>query len=816
MKKLLNGMWILSGENKDGAAIEIEAAVPGYVMPELEKAGILPDLFYRDNNKNCHWTEDKTWVYTKKFTVPDVDLTNAYLSFDGVDTYADIILNGETVYKTSNMFLPFCVSGGLKKGENELKVVIRPYKEYVINPKERTSAFGMFDRLYVRRVQCTFFWDWVDRFVSAGICGDVSLVIPESGEIENAHAEVAYISDKSAGISLRLKTKRALENGCRFKININAPDGKLVWTDGGRVFLSEIFMQAGIRNPELWWPAGYGKQPLYTVSFTLFDKDGKEIDSCRKRIGIRTVAVEMLQDEPGSIEEEYSKDLSGEKEGHVGESLTVLVNGERIFAKGGNWVPPSPFPDRSEKYKEKAVALVKAAADANINMLRVWGGGVYEPDEFYDACDEYGILLTHDFMFACGDYPFELPEFCESVKKEIEANVLRLRHHACIAYWSADNENISNFAWDDPKTPNIGIMNDIYLPILERLDPGRVFRISNPYGGRTNDDYTVGENHGFGWWPGAETLTPDSFKRTGRFIAENPVGGYPPKSSLKKFLAEEDMTDYGGEVIEYHIKNNPHFTEVMHWPSIHGRLKKNADVMVGGSDELYRYQYIEYEWIRLLIENARLNKNYTSGVLFWMYNDCWPALGFAMIDYYLTPKSGLYAMKHTCSPIAAAIRKKDEKLCFSVLNDSLYEGGVEVKLLSADSEIGKVSELYSGTAELKKNKNTELDFVISSDIGDKTVIFADVYKDGKRVSRARYYSGWLADVKLAGPELKWSVGRGSICVECVSNIAIGVSFDGEFVLEDNFFDMLPGEKREIKFTACDGFDGMAECAVYQN
>ena len=816
MKKLLNGIWTLSGENKDGTAIEIEASVPGYVMPELEKSGILPDLFYRDNNKNCHWTEDKTWVYTKKFTVPDADLTDAYLSFDGVDTYADIILNGRLVYKTSNMFLPFCVSEGLKKGENELKVVIHPYKEYVINPKARTSAFGMFDRLYVRRVQCTFFWDWVDRFVSAGICGDVTLVIPETAEIENTHAEVAYISGRSAGISLRLKTKKALENDCRFKIDINAPDGKTVWTEEGRVFLSEIFMQAGIRNPELWWPHGYGEQPLYTVSFTLFDKDGKEIDSHKKRIGIRTVALEILQDEPGSIEDKYSKKLTGGEEGHIGESLTVLVNGERIFAKGGNWVPPSPFPGRSKEYKTKAAELVKAAAYANINMLRVWGGGVYEPDEFYDACDEYGILITQDFMFACGDFPFELPEFCESVKKEVEANVLRLRHHACIVYWSGDNENISGFAWDDPKTTNIAVMNDIFLPILDRLDPGRVFRISNPYGGRTNDDYTVGENHGFGWWPGAENLSPDSFKETGRFISENPVGGYPPKSSLRKFLTEEDMAGCESQVLEYHIKNNPHFTEVMHWPSIHGRLKRNADVMVGGSCELYRYEYIEYEWIRLLIENARLRKNYTSGVLFWMYNDCWPALGFSMIDYYQTPKSGFYAMKHTCSPITAAIQKKDDKLCFSVLNDSLYEGEVVARILTVDTATGEVSELYRGSADLKKNENTELSFTLSSDIGNQTIIFADVYKGGRHVSRARYYGGWLADVKLAPAEIKWSIGRDSISVQCISNVAIGVSFDGDFILEDNFFDMLPGEKREIKFAARDGFDGKAECAVYKS
>ena len=812
----LNGEWNLSGRDAAGNPVSVPVEIPGYAHPALEKAGIIEPIFWRDNAEKCQWVENEEWCFSRTITVPDVmDLTNAELRFGGVDTYADITLNGKLIYTTSNMFIPFTVPVGdvLTYGENTLCVTVHPYKQMIADKPKRDAAFTG-DRVHVRRIQCTFFWDWVNRFVSAGIWGKVELAFPSKAVIRDVFAQTTDIGDTSASVRLRINTENAVDADCRFKVSMTDPDGNTAWDLEGRVFLDTLCLQADIGSPRLWWPVGYGEHPLYTLTVVLTDAHGNELDRKTQHIGIRTVRFEMLRDQPNSEDAKRTKALreryQQQDNSHAGESFILLVNGQRIFCKGGNWVPASPFPGTvSDAHYRQLITL---AAKANMNLLRVWGGGIYEPDIFYDLCDEAGVMVTQDFMLACGNYPDDDPEFIESFQKEVEATVLRLRRHPCLVAWLGNNENGDGFDWDDKNTKNIRLQ-DICRGILDRLDPNRPFRPYCPYGGIGNTDLTIGDDHLSWWWTGAENIDPSYFDFVGRFASESPLEGYSLPSVLQKFLCKEDILDPESPIVDYHIKNNLYF-EQMGLISVHQRLKKNTEIIIGTADDpyqqLYRLAYIQYEWARLTLEGMRRSKWYAAGIQYWMYNDCWPALGYAVVDYYGRPKSGWYATKNSGAPLAATVKQQDGDLKFIILNDSLEAGRLSYRIQLYRPENG-LTELLRGEADYDRNVNTEV-FTASLaamniTAGSNAVIFFELYRGHALISRARWYPDWLSKLRLPSAELALAADRqhNRIKVTCKSGIALGVAFDGELIADDNFMDILEGETREVAFTPLDGF-----------
>lgn len=810
MKKILSGKWMLYGTDEQGNKLQIPISVPGYVHPALEGAGILPPLYWRDNAKLCQWPEKHEWVFEAHFTVEEAfDISRARIEFGGVDTFADIFLNGRHIYTTRNAFLPFSADAckAIRYGDNILRVEIHPYHKLIEGKKEYTHmAFDNCERAHIRRIQCTFFWDWVERFVSAGICGDVVLNFAPDAEITQVKAETVSIADTSAVISLRMDTKRALGNGCTFAVKIYDPDRNEIWEEHGRVFLSSLRLYASIPSPRLWWPVGYGEHPLYKVSFLLYSADGTLLDSTDRRIGIRTVAIEMLRDAPNSTEAaktQKMRELCGYADAeHDGEGFVLLVNGMRIFCKGGNWVPPTPFPDGTADYE----TLVGLAAKANLNLLRVWGGGVYEHELFYDLCDELGIMVTQDFMLSCGWYPSDDPEFVETLRQEVYANVLRLRHHPCIVFYSGNNENLDGFDWDDPAMPDINLVDQVFLPVLDELDPMRVFRPSNPYGGHHNSDSTVGESHLSWWWMGGKrSITPEKFHATPRFCAESPYASYPSLNSMSKFLAVEDMTDPRHDpIVEYHIKNNEFFTREMNWPSIHERLCINSDILLGVGEsvkeQLYRYIYIGYEWGRLVLEATRRNKWYSSAIQFWMYNDCWPALGYSTVDFYGRPKAGWYATLHCCKPIAPSIHHEKDALVLTCLNDGRNSATLTAKLIFADPANGTVTEIKSYAITSPANENIIIDRILPPD-NKNTVVFLELWENGVRLGRSRWYYRWIHELELSRADVSYSVddSNNTVTAVCHSGIAFGVAFDGALTAEDSFIDLLPNESVTVSF-----------------
>jgi beta-mannosidase len=353
-----------------------------------------------------------------------------------------------------------------------------------------------------------------------------------------------------------------------------------------------------------------------------------------------------------------------------------------------------------------------------------------------------------------------------------------------------------------------------YRPILNELDPNRPFRPCCSWGGKENTDPTIGDDHLTWWFRGAENIDTTWFDKVGRFASESALEGYPLPTSLRKFLAEEDILDDNSDVTDYHIKNNMYF-EPAGLLSVHDRLKKTAEVIIGRSsnryEDIYRLSYVQYEWARMVLEGARRSNWYCAGILYWMYNDCWPALGYAVVDYYGVPKAGWYATKNSAAPIAATIRPDGDDLRFIVLNNSFEGGELEYKVkLSCNDRY--TYEVMNGRVNIKVNEITEIlkapkrEFI--ENCGENAIIFLELYRDGKMISRARWYPGWLTDLKFSKAQLEVTVNReqNTVSVTCVKGTALGVAFDADAVFEDNYIDLLEGETAVIPYTALDGFD----------
>ena len=459
----LDEVWELTGFDLDGEErIHIPGKVPGHVHVDLEREGLIPPMFWRDNADACQWVENWTWRYCTTLYIDDDDnLSWAELVFMGLDTFAEIRLNGTVIGHTANMFIPHCfeVSNQLRPGENALEVVFTPYHQHIMGKRlDYPAAFDTHDRVHVRRMQCTFHWDWVNRFVSAGIWRPVRLYMFNGAKLDDLYITTTLIEEDYAEIAISIVTTRRTSGKLIVHLTILGPDDDLAWEWDEPLTNDKTLINMNITEPELWWPNGYGSQSLYRCIATLL-VDGQEVDGKAVDFGIRTVAVEQLVDQPGSPEEARTlalrkrypeQDRNGEA---PGSSFTLVVNGQRIFARGGNWVPADPLPGRMAGTHYRR--LVWLAKEANLNLLRCWGGGIYESEVFWKMCDACGVMVTQDFAMACAWYPEDDPDFIEVMRAEIPAAIRMLRNHPSLVWWSGDNENGMNHDADDPHFPAV-------------------------------------------------------------------------------------------------------------------------------------------------------------------------------------------------------------------------------------------------------------------------------------------------------------------------------------------------------------------------
>ena len=747
----LNGTWTLTGVDEFGKALSLPGTVPGCVHTDLAANGIVGDFFWRDNSKKVQWIENHDFTYTKTFTLTEV-AENAWLEFDGLDTYATILLNGKVVGETDNMHIPhaFRVDGLLKTGENTLEVrfdsPIRRVEGLPLHP----GAFTQ-ERMNTRRIQCTYSWDWVDRFVTMGIYRDVRLVFRGENEVESCYIYTADINPYAAQLKLEVAFRDFVDLGDTVTMKILDPDGNVVFQKERTILQDHLYEYVDVVSPKLWYPLGYGEQPLYTLVLTTKTSQKTE------KFGIRKITVLQIEDPVGS--EAYNLCREMQKEDHLKgcdfnqstACFTVLVNGVKIMCKGANWVPCDPFP--SAESPEKITRLLELGVAGGFNMLRVWGGGIFERDEFYAECDRLGILVTQDFLMACGEYPEDEDWFIQALKKEATAAALRLRNHPCLAFWSGDNENAVHGNENRTDFPGYRSAALGIEPVITRLDPNRRFFPSSPYGGDYYCSATRGTTHNtfylgsmFAYIQESDFTDYRAYfnKFISRFCAEQPSFGLSFVSSLRKYMTEEDIFGDDPGMIEFHSKTNPglpstlfHITNTM--------AQKIFGDFENGADRVRKLQMLHCEWTRISFELYRRHKGFDWGMIYWMFNDCWPAAGgWAFLDYYACPKPAYYVFKRCAAPVVATLVEEGGKLSLHVSNDAMEEVLGSATLYchnittGADTTVTKVSFRVDENTAAKvweggmvpTDENTILLCDLTSTQGDdRCFLVVDRYKD---------------------------------------------------------------------------------------
>lgn len=822
MKKItLNGKWHGCGYAPDGKTLVFDGTVPGCVHTDLEKAGIIPPPLVGFNAEQCQWIEQWSWYYECTFDC-DAPESGAYLLFTGLDTVCDIYLNGVRIGSADDMHIPhrFPTGKALKKGENLLRAVFYPPVMLTRARPDRGAAFTA-ERLYTRRMQCTYSWDWVGRFVTCGIFGEVSLVFPGTADIDNVYVYTKSIDSFSAQIGFVMNFAVNGE-GAYAEYEISDPDGAVIFRKSRPIVGNSIAEKVDIPSPALWYPNGYGESPLYTLTLTVKSPDGSVSDGKTVNFGIRTVKILELPDLPGS--ENYEKCLEAKKAPHVSgkdafwdrndsfSGFIAVINGVEIMCRGANYVPCEPFP--SAETDEKITDILSLAAEAGMNTVRIWGGGIFERDLFYDVCDRLGIIVLQDFLMACGNYPEDDELFCERLAGEAEHAAVRLRNHPSLAWWQGDNEN--GMDADESMTEYKGrrAANEIIAPVLRRLDPFRDFLPSSPYGGTPFGSVTVGTTHNTNyigqWFDHLRTTELDDYREffdgfLSRFCAEEPHLGTSFTSSLKKYMSDGGL--YGADGFaewRYHTKNNP--SEYFRTFEIYDYMAASAEKLLGKASDgerlVNKMQYLGYEWVRVTMELYRRNKFYSSGLIYWMLDDCWTGSVWSLIDYYNLPKAGWYAMKRACRPVICSVTKNGGNYAVYVCNDSLSPVCGEAGLFLLDTESGERLFEKKTAFSVGENRSEEIALIPESEIlplvTEKTLLVCEISGEGFS-DRAHFFEKRPQDV--AFPECRPEVtesGDGFMTLHAEKYIH-AVMLDGDFIFDDNCFSMLPGETRTVKF-----------------
>lgn len=639
----LNGIWKVK---KAGTERDIPANVPGDIYADLLNAGEIPDHFYRDNENDLQWIGKSGWCYQRVFEAGQDLLKHrhVYLQCEGLDLFATIVINGKTVAKTANMFRRYewDVKKYLKAGRNIIEVDFASTIPYI--EKKQSERYlhywgmnnaGPFN--WVRKEACNYGWDWGIKAVRCGIWRPIRLLGVSESRINDVfisqeHTERTVKLDCRIGVDK--PTASAVEIEVKLESKIAAAVKLPLEKDSCRA-------QVIIDNPRLWWPNNLGEQPLYDIIVKLLNSSNELIDEKHQRIGLRTLELDRHKDQ-------------------WGESFQFKVNGTAFFAKGANWIPADAVHGRmnAERYR----ALLESASEVNMNMLRVWGGGIYEEDIFYEICDELGICVWQDFMFACADYPAFDDDFMENVKQEAIDNIRRLRHHPCLALWCGNNEleqglvgeewTGTTMSWED-----YGKLFDKMLPeLVNEFAPQTAYWPGSPHsplGDRTDfNNPACGDAHLWSVWHKGE---PFEWYRTceHRFNSEFGFQSFPEPKTVYSYTEPEDR-NITSWVMEHHQRSGIGNTTIMRYMLSWFKLP------TGFENTLWASQILQGTAIKYACEHWRRSMPRGMGTLYWQLNDNWPVASWSSIDYFGRWKALHYMARKFFAPLLVS-GVEDEK-----------------------------------------------------------------------------------------------------------------------------------------------------------
>jgi beta-mannosidase len=646
----LSGVWT-AGRKWD--RVKVPAKVPGNIHWDLLRAGRIPDPYVADNEKQVQWIGESDWTFERAFSVTAETLQHAcvLLRCEGLDTLATIILNGKRIGTTHNMFrtLEFDIRAALRVGKNRIEIRFASAAAYVkaraaARPKDRPLPHwhqpGSLDGAnFIRKQQCNFGWDWGPCLVTCGIWRPIRIVAFNGARLGDVRVRQDHSCRGRVGLAVDVMTERAgRPSAMHARVRVSFGGMRLAETEvplrhGAGTVRLELW------NPRLWWPNGLGESALHDVSVELLDDAGVVLDSWERRIGLRTLRLDRHPD-------------------RWGESFQFVVNGVPFFAKGANWIPADAILARltHKDYRR----LIADAAASHMNMLRAWGGGIYEDEAFYDACDEHGICVWQDFMFACATYETYDSAFMRNVRAEIEDNVRRLRHRACLALWCGNNElemGLVNDHWYQyPRYKNWSMswrdyarLFDKLLPeTVRRLDPERDYWPGSPHTPRpfnrsNSNDPRAGDAHLWEVWHGRK---PFEWYRTceHRFNSEFGFQSFPEPRTIRPVIpaGQRNITS---ALMEHHQRSQIGNAAILQYMLDWFLVPKDFE------SALWLSQILQGNAIKYAVEHWRRAMPRGMGTLYWQLNDCWPVASWASIDFAGRWKALHYMARRFYAPV---------------------------------------------------------------------------------------------------------------------------------------------------------------------
>jgi len=795
---------------KSGDTEWLPATVPGTVHTDLLANKKIVEPFYRTNEKDLQWIDKEDWEYKTIFDLTKETLSREVIEiiFDGLDTYADVFINEQKVLVANNMFRTWKtdVKKYLVPGKNELRILFHSPINYVMPqykslgytiPVSNNDQSDQRVSVYSRKAGYHYGWDWGPRFVTSGIWRPLYLNAWNKVNIEDLFIKQLSLINNKAELEVSLSLNSTSEGVKQIRVyadNNPVPIvSKDVWVSKG---IREVKTRFSMDQVELWWPNGLGKQKLYTFKVELLE--GKALlTSKEQKIGFRT--VELVEESDAS-----------------GKSFYFKVNGRPVFMKGANYIPQDNFLPRvgNDRYEH----ILNSAAESNMNMIRVWGGGIYENDIFYDLCDEKGLLVWQDFMFACSMYP-PYDDLMNNIYEEAVDNIKRLRNHPSIALWCGNNEiaGFMNQNFWNQLTPDwrsdadykktIDTYDEIFNRILpaavKATDDNRFYWSSSPnainYTTKYITDKRSGDAHYWGVWWGKDPF--EKFNdNISPFMSEYGFQSFPELATVEQYALPADY-DIESEVMKAHQRSSIGNTTIAHY------MKDMFTVPAKFEDFLYVGQILQSEGIKMAIEAHRRAMPFCMGTLFWQIDDCWPVASWSSIDYYGRWKAQQYMAKKAFEPVIVSPFREGDAIKIYTVSD-LFENSSALLQISLMDFEGKVLRKEEKTIVVPSNTSA---VVYSLAEGDwtknidrtKTFISIKLIQNNKETCRNSFFFEKPKNVVLP---------KANITVTQTDNNHIALSSDklARFVwldapnsintFSDNYFDLLPGEQKILKIS----------------
>jgi beta-mannosidase len=787
------------------------ATVPGGVHTDLLALGKIPDPFFGDNEKQVQWIGDTDWEYCTTFkALPDVlKEAKQFLVCDGLDTLAEVSLNGKLLGKTNNLYRQWKWDiTDLLQGTNELAIIFRAPVAYITERQKVKPLWGGGDipgGPHMRKAPCHWGWDWGPKLPPIGVWKDIRIEGYSTAKFEDVHVRQKHDAGQVT-ISAAVTVEDWKQESLSVTMTLIAPNGSKQTTKVDVAGKTEVSPRRHgdavieVNDPQLWWPHEYpstslrtsGEQNLYQLQVTL--ENGKStLDSRSYQLGLRTIKLKQEPDE-------------------WGESFMFVVNGVPVFAKGADWIPTDSFPTRiTDTLLEN---LLKSATEAHMNMLRVWGGGLYESESFYNLCDRLGILIWQDFTFACGVYP-EDDEFAENVRVEAIENVRRLRHRASLALWCGNNEmeqGWSDWGWNKPadntnQRLKIGYdrMYHHLLPaVVASEDPDRVYWPSSASSGipfAEPNGMQRGDMHYWEVWHGRKPFTAYRTQFP-RFMSEFGFQALPTYKTVQTYAAPEDqnMTSY---IMEHHQRSGSGNGLMIGQMTDTFRMPKNFESLV------YLSMLLQAEGIRYGVEHWRRNMHRVSGTLIWQLNDCWPVASWSSLDYFGRWKALHYAAKRFYAPVLLSVEDDGTRMSIHVTSDltQKWNGVVRWRLEDVDGNMTQSGEQRLTAKPLADAAIASFDFADKVfDTNKREMVFvAELWSGVERIACSVSTFAPIKHLALKQPDLNAEITlNGNTLAFNVSAKSLArfveLALDGvDVVFSDNYFDIPAGQS--VKVTA---------------